>query len=422
MGLSRRLLYLTISTIFMVLVVTISFYWSWKQINLSLERDEYAKKVEQQVFLLQKNTLLEPISIISPNSQWLKNHAALSEVLTNVPELAPAQQSIQNSLVAQNRSLGILYRQLQRLSIQHQDSKIQKHLTDRLLVQIESIWEDARKLAAMSTQEIRHTIARDLFIVLIVLLFAVVILGVGASSLNRFIVTALKQLQTGVEKISAGKYETVEFDPRASEFQMVANKFNEMSQQLKKSTVTREVLQQIVDERTAVLKEIALSDPLTQIANRRALFERGIMEFNRARRHDISFSLLIIDCDYFKKINDKFGHLIGDSMLIHLCRNFERNIREVDFLARYGGEEFVILLPHCDASGAMEKAKVIQDAVAQHPLYKDDLQIEVTISLGIAELNDKHMSFERLLKDADDALLVAKEKGRNRVELHKTSG
>jgi len=163
------------------------------------------------------------------------------------------------------------------------------------------------------------------------------------------------------------------------------------------------------------LKNVAERDSLTQLYNRRKLNECLDKEIERCKRDGMPMSLLFIDIDFFKKINDTYGHDVGDLALRKIASALAKNLRDVDVLGRYGGEEFAILLPETTETRAVQVAERIRQYIA-------DLEIEpigtCTISIGVASLQLSD-SADRLLKRADKALYLAKRKGRNRSELGK---
>ena len=124
----------------------------------------------------------------------------------------------------------------------------------------------------------------------------------------------------------------------------------------------------------------------------------------------------MIDCDFFKEINDNFGHSFGDEVLLHICKICSNEIRNIDFFARYGGEEFIILLPESALNGAIKTAERIQHSLASNGISFEGKSIDVTLSMGICAINDQHLNFEQLIKDADIAMYKAKNNGRNRIE------
>ncbi|MFA9462133.1 GGDEF domain-containing protein [Thiohalorhabdus sp. Cl-TMA] len=165
----------------------------------------------------------------------------------------------------------------------------------------------------------------------------------------------------------------------------------------------------------------ATRDPLTGMFNRRALFQQARAELARARRHDRPVSMLLLDIDRFKRINDQQGHPVGDAVLRHLAGILQRETRTEDLLGRYGGEEFMVLATDSDAAGAAALAERIRAAVARDPAPAPEGPLTYTVSIGVGTglAGD---SLEDLLKRADEALLEAKECGRDRVVSQATPG
>lgn len=160
------------------------------------------------------------------------------------------------------------------------------------------------------------------------------------------------------------------------------------------------------------LQYFATVDTLTGLNNRHYLKEFGLSIFANAKRHGDDMSIIICDLDYFKAINDTYGHLSGDKVLKEFAFLLLNNKRMEDLTIRYGGEEFLVVLPKCDVLSAKDKAEKIRIALAN----LDIEGIKVTASFGVAQMTSKHKDFESILKDADDNLYRAKENGRNRVE------
>lgn len=160
----------------------------------------------------------------------------------------------------------------------------------------------------------------------------------------------------------------------------------------------------------------ASHDQLTGVYNRHKLVEEGHKFLSKAMRHNEIFCVAILDIDFFKKINDTYGHLIGDEVLKSLSTLIKENIRAEDLLARYGGEEFVIVFDRCDIQNAQLKADILRMQIAR--LYPSD--IKITASIGVTCIKpDIHRSFDDILKEADEALYKAKETGRNKVIVYK---
>jgi len=169
------------------------------------------------------------------------------------------------------------------------------------------------------------------------------------------------------------------------------------------------------------LRSMSLTDGLTRVANRRRFDDKLDIEWNRAMRHDQELSLLMLDIDHFKKVNDSFGHLVGDDCLVSLAATLQGELlRASDLVARYGGEEFAVLLPATDGGGARQVAERMRQSVAGKPVPSGQggTPVELTISVGVATMRPTiSAGSQELVRRADEALYAAKTNGRNRVEV-----
>jgi two-component system cell cycle response regulator len=165
------------------------------------------------------------------------------------------------------------------------------------------------------------------------------------------------------------------------------------------------------------LEQLALTDPLTKVLNRRALNERLQAEMERVRRYNTTVSLLLIDIDHFKKINDTHGHLVGDEALVEVAALLQRVVRAVDVVARYGGEEFMVVLPETGPTGAAAFAERLRELFESHTFAESrNTAVRLTTSIGVAAFPGFGVeSVEDLFAAADQALYRAKSDGRNRV-------
>ena len=164
----------------------------------------------------------------------------------------------------------------------------------------------------------------------------------------------------------------------------------------------------------------AATDALTGLLNRRVLEDRLKIEQQRAQRYGKAFSLLLLDIDHFKKVNDTYGHVAGDAVLKALAAVLVHQTRDIDSVARFGGEEFVIALPETDEGGAKVVAERIRKAISRTPFaLPDGHEIGVTVSIGIACFPHSAGNIEAMLERADQALYLAKNTGRNRVFLYR---
>lgn len=166
------------------------------------------------------------------------------------------------------------------------------------------------------------------------------------------------------------------------------------------------------------LQQLAATDPLTQVANRRSFFERAGEELIRAHRYQRPLSLVVLDIDYFKQINDLYGHQTGDDVLTWVAAFYQQRLRRSDFFARLGGEEFVILLPETDSRTALDLAERLRQELEQEiPQILPAGAPALTISAGISLLEIHGDTIQTLLSRADAALYQAKARGRNCCEL-----
>jgi len=196
-------------------------------------------------------------------------------------------------------------------------------------------------------------------------------------------------------------------------FSEQVNQQGQMIVQLKDIT-KQKLLEKGLESSVESLKEIALTDELTRVANRRSFVNSVNSELNRCRRTGASMSFLIFDLDYFKKINDSYGHPTGDKVLIHVTQLISKSLRTYDILGRIGGEEFGVFLSNTTTVKALEIAERIRQTIANSPLIDDSTSVELSTSIGLTTLGC-NAQFDELYEQADQALYAAKEGGRNQV-------
>lgn len=211
------------------------------------------------------------------------------------------------------------------------------------------------------------------------------------------------------------------------EFGHMANQFNELSEQLNTANMKLQSKVEIADrkliETNSQLKQLneefkilSITDPLTGLFNRRHFNELMTTEISMSNRHGDSNSIMLIDIDHFKAINDTFGHFVGDTVLKNLTATLKSTLRHTDAVCRIGGEEFAVLCKRANAIAAMDLAEKIRSEVENTPLAKGiDDDLVVTISIGIVSLPNTRGSNtpEQIFKDADAALYYSKNHGRN---------
>ena len=166
------------------------------------------------------------------------------------------------------------------------------------------------------------------------------------------------------------------------------------------------------------LEKLAITDPLTELYNRRYFFERGWNEYVRARRYEHDLAVVMMDIDYFKKVNDFYGHICGDKVLVSVAALLKKTVRGIDLVSRFGGEEFIVLIPETELKGVQLLAERMRLEIADTPIEHNGKSFHISISIGIAMIDNNNGDFEGMINQADIALYKAKDKGRNRVELY----
>ena len=181
-------------------------------------------------------------------------------------------------------------------------------------------------------------------------------------------------------------------------------------------SIDRFDMEKTIDAQRRQLEVAARTDGLTGLWNRRYFDEQLEMEIERATRYGLVLSLVMADLDHFKKVNDSFGHLVGDSVLIGFAGVLKQGLRLSDFAARYGGEEFCLIMPNIDLEGAGIAVSRLADALREHQFRNDRGGLfHVTASFGIVQFTKEFSEVANMIEAADKALYHAKEAGRDRV-------
>ena len=177
-------------------------------------------------------------------------------------------------------------------------------------------------------------------------------------------------------------------------------------------------LEEMVEQRTEILKWLSITDTLTGLYNRRYFIEQIELEFKRAKRYNRDLSILMLDIDHFKMVNDSYGHQIGDIVLRKISSIIINQLRDSDMAFRYGGEEFMVILPETKPEDAMNVAKRMKQEIMQTEHNYHTNSFKVTASIGIVSVKDMIGAFETvddIIKKVDDNLYKAKNSGRNTI-------
>ena len=190
---------------------------------------------------------------------------------------------------------------------------------------------------------------------------------------------------------------------------------NQLRRKLRKQNLALKSTTEMLSESVDQVSELARRDELTGLYNRRHIFDVLNKETNRVRRSPGSFCVCIADIDYFKQVNDKYGHLVGDACIKSIAEVFKKSVtRPEDTLARFGGEEFIVILPGTPSYGALHVANRLLTNVEADVIKFDDLTLKLTISIGLAEVSPSHTDEPKdVVAQADAALYKAKAAGRN---------
>lgn len=180
-------------------------------------------------------------------------------------------------------------------------------------------------------------------------------------------------------------------------------------------TAINKMAQQQANEQ---LKNLSRIDHLSGLFNRGYWENRLLQEFQRFDRYQLPASLIMLDIDHFKRINDTYGHTVGDDVIRMVSRSICLQLRDADIAGRYGGEEFGIILTGTKAEGAAHFAEQLRMNIEKLPMILANQPVQLTISLGVCELNNSTASYREWLERADQALYQAKQNGRNRIEVH----
>ncbi len=255
---------------------------------------------------------------------------------------------------------------------------------------------------------------RNLFIGLVGLL--IVIVGGIAFYIGHSIVASLSYLIEGTKRILNGDLNVQINEVKADEIGQLTSSFNKMTEKLRCSQAEILAAHEAMQKQNQQLKILSVTDSLTGLYNRNKLDAIFIDQLARFERNHRPFSVLMIDIDHFKKLNDSHGHVIGDEILISVSQAIGKSIRSVDFAARYGGDEFVVILTETDAASAVITAERIcaQVAINVNSQIKE-ISASVTLSMGVIQCEIDDKTSKNILSRVDDALYKAKNSGRNRI-------
>lgn len=254
---------------------------------------------------------------------------------------------------------------------------------------------------------------RNWFVTLVATLTLLV--GAIAWRIGRAIVKPLDRLTGAADRIAGGDLTVQVAETNNDELGHLTRVFNQMADNLRRSQAEVDAASKVLRQKNQLLEALSLTDSLTGLYNRKKLDDVLASQIARFQRNHRPFALLMLDIDYFKALNDTYGHLAGDEVLVSVAKVLMQAVRNVDYAARYGGEEFAIVLVETTLDAAIDTAERIR-GVLQKTVYRvGERSVSVTVSVGVAESRIEDESGESVLARADSALYEAKHAGRNRV-------
>jgi diguanylate cyclase (GGDEF)-like protein len=200
-----------------------------------------------------------------------------------------------------------------------------------------------------------------------------------------------------------------------SEVSYLTQVFNHMVFRLRQGREKLSAANQALLESNKELHQLSITDGLTGLFNRKHIMELLEREISRSRRYGRPITVLMLDIDHFKQVNDSYGHQAGDAVMCRLSAVLRGMVRDVDFVGRYGGEEFLVLLPDSDCQSGAETAERIRRKVQDLEIIANHQKISVTLSIGVSSHPQMGRDSDALICMADEALYQAKSTGRNRI-------
>jgi diguanylate cyclase (GGDEF)-like protein len=216
----------------------------------------------------------------------------------------------------------------------------------------------------------------------------------------------LKGIASGADDFISKPFDAVELGAKIRTITRL-NRYRKLRERYQQLTLMKQNLTAL-ENKQMHLQKLAMIDDLTKLHNRRSILQHGREEFERAQRYHTNLSVLMLDIDKFKSINDTFGHRAGSTILKGLAAELKRNLRSIDIAGRLGGDEFLIFLPHTSMNAARTLAERLRKSVEAHTFMINRKSINTTISVGVAALSDCAERLTDLIEAADVALYKAK--------------
>ena len=273
---------------------------------------------------------------------------------------------------------------------------------ERAVFALEEMYQHFHRAIDQSRTTIDATRIKAMWVTFVAFVLATGISLLAGTMLVRPLLTGLGALRKATSQLARGDMSVRAVLDSKDEIGQLVNAFNGMVEKLEKNEMA--------------LHELAIRDGLTGLYNHREFYRLLESELLRAHRFNHPVALLLLDIDHFKQVNDRHGHLAGDTVLRELGQRLPAQVRAIDHVCRYGGEEVAMILPEIERESAIQSAERIRAKIAAEPfIVNGETEIVVTVSIGIAIYSDDGTTSEELVAATDAALYKAKEQGRNRV-------
>ncbi|NLB63821.1 MAG: diguanylate cyclase [Fibrobacter sp.] len=288
-------------------------------------------------------------------------------------------------------------------------------------------WESCANCSVFSRVELKEfgrrfkALYKSIAITITVLTFLHLVFGI---ILHSVVIRPILKIHEATQKVADGELGYRLSINRDDELGKLANAFNDMTKTMQEQMISLKQQMHEIEQARDLMEKMSITDELTSLYNRRHLFDRLNHHVDLSKRHGNKLGLFILDIDFFKKVNDTYGHQVGDLVLVEISKLLIDTARSTDLVARYGGEELVVLCPETELENTIVAAYRVRIAIENHTIKLDDGQeLKVTASIGVAEYQalskeeGTHPTIEEFVEAADAALYRAKKGGRNRVDV-----
>lgn len=376
-------------------------------------------------------TLSIAVPVLSYDNLIMGALVAVLDLRTLQPHLKSATKSPPGEVLLLDRSGRILVSSqtdaeklkqldasvLQRLQAQPSESLVFEGMTHREVIGLADVSEylPVTIVAERDRAEVYSAWVelRDMFLALVGAL--VIVVAAVAFQMGRSIVGPLQRLIGAADRIAGGDLEVRLTATSNDELGHLTQVFNQMADRLRHSHAEIMATNQAMQQQNQVLETLSITDSLTGLYNRSKLDAILSDELARFKRTQREFTLLMMDIDYFKTLNDTYGHITGDEILTAVARILVQSIRSIDYAARYGGDEFIIILVETSTDQALKTAERIRSQVENMRYSANDSIISLTVSIGVVQCQSGDTTPTAVFARADSALYGAKHAGRNRA-------